>query len=251
MKQQLFNIRLKIKQMMHLVAKQLRVPHHCLLCTTSVTQHMLCESCFFELPWHTAPKCAQCHLPSNHEICGKCLKSPPFFDSTISVYRYDFPINHMIGQYKYQEALHISAFFAKALLKTLKQTPLTNKNNMARPIIDLIIPMPMHTLRLQERGFNQAVEIAKKVSEVLSIAIDYTACKRVVHNPPQASLPLKKRQHNVAGVFVCQKSLAGLNVAIIDDVMTTGASLNELARTLKNAGAQYVECWVIARTLPK
>lgn len=170
--------------MMHLVAKQLRVPHHCLLCTTSVTQHMLCESCFFELPWHTAPKCAQCHIPSNHEICGKCLKSPPYFDSTISVYRYDFPINHMIGQYKYQEALHISAFFANALLKTLRQTPFTNKNNMARPIIDLIIPMPMHTLRLQERGFNQAVEIAKKYQKCLvlpSITLPASALSIIHH----------------------------------------------------------------------
>jgi len=117
--------------------------------------------------------------------------------------------------------------------------------------IDLIIPMPMHSTRLKERSFNQALEIARLIAKNTHIKCDYTACERNKLTPPQASLPLKERIKNIRGVFNCTQSLQGLNIAIIDDVMTTGASLNELAKTLKQAGAARVECWVVARTLPK
>jgi ComF family protein len=117
--------------------------------------------------------------------------------------------------------------------------------------IDLMIPMPMHSTRLKERGFNQALELARIISKSMQIKLDYTTYKRVKLTPPQASLPLKERIKNIYNVFSCQQNLLGLNIAIVDDVMTTGASLNELAKTLKKAGAAHVECWVIARTLPK
>lgn len=110
--------------------------------------------------------------------------------------------------------------------------------------------MPMHATRLKERGFNQALEIARLVSRQLHIPIDYTSCQRTRYTPPQASLPLKERIKNIKGVFECNANLQGLSVAMIDDVMTTGASLNELAKTLKQSGAAHVECWVITRTLP-
>lgn len=111
--------------------------------------------------------------------------------------------------------------------------------------------MPMHATRLKERGFNQALEIARLISKNMQMKLNYTSCQRTKYTPPQASLPLKERIKNIRGVFKCQQNLQGLNIAVVDDVMTTGASLNELAKTLKQAGASHVECWVIARTLPK
>ncbi len=111
--------------------------------------------------------------------------------------------------------------------------------------------MPMHATRLKERGFNQALEVARLLSQQLTIKLDHSSCQRTRYTPPQASLPLKERIKNIRGVFECQQQLNGLSIAIVDDVMTTGASLNELARTLKQAGAAHVECWVIARTLAK
>lgn len=111
--------------------------------------------------------------------------------------------------------------------------------------------MPMHAKRLKERGFNQALEIARLVSKQLKISLDYTTCQRTKYTPPQASLHLKERFKNIRGAFNCQKGLQDMRIAIVDDVMTTGASLNELAKTLKQAGASHVECWVIARTLQK
>ncbi len=141
--------------------------------------------------------------------------------------------------------LHLANMFATLLMdKKLAHQKLAEK-------IDLIIPMPMHHSRLKERGFNQALEIARIIAKKAQLQLDYTICQRIKLTPPQASLPLKERIKNILGVFSCQQNLQGLNIALVDDVMTTGASLNELAKTLKQAGAAHVECWVIARTLPK
>ena len=109
----------------------------------------------------------------------------------------------------------------------------------------------MHSARLKERGFNQALELARIISKSRQIKLNYTASQRLKLTQPQASLPLKERISNISGVFSCQQNLQGLNIVIVDDVITSGASLNELAKTLKEAGAAHVECWVIARTLPK
>ena len=112
--------------------------------------------------------------------------------------------------------------------------------------------MPMHSQRLKERGFNQAIVIAKALNKIFMIkkGLDYKSVVRHKLAPPQASLPLKERVKNIQGAFKVEGDLTGKAIAIVDDVMTSGASLNELAKTLKKAGAARVECWVIARTLP-
>lgn len=216
---------------------------YCTLCTSYDGGALgLCENCLRDLPWHTKPQCPQCALNSDGRTCGSCLAVAPSFEATTALFTYDFPLDRLLQQYKYRESLQLANTFATLLHeKALK--------NLGK--IDLIIPMPMHAKRLQERGFNQALEVAKIVSKLTKIPLDYNACQRVKLTPPQASLPLKERSKNIRGVFNCQKDLTGLNIAMIDDVMTTGASLDELAKTLKQAGAAYVECWVIARTLPK
>lgn len=152
-------------------------------------------------------------------------------------------MDSLLQQYKYKDMLHLAHTLA-TLFHRQKLSELANK-------IDLIVPIPMHQQRLQERGFNQALEIARVIANNTGIKLDYSSCNRTKLTPPQASLPLKERIKNIRGVFTCTQSLQGLNIALVDDVMTTGASLNELAKTLKQAGAAHVECWVIARTLPK
>lgn len=145
--------------------------------------------------------------------------------------------------YKYKGVLQLADTFAQLL----HQQRLAND---VKEKIDLIIPMPMHSTRLKERGFNQALELARIISKKTQIKCDYTTCQRTKFTPPQASLPLKDRIKNIRGVFSCTQNVQGLRIAIVDDVMTTGASLNELAKTLKEAGAVHIECWVVARTLP-
>lgn len=134
--------------------------------------------------------------------------------------------------------------FAKLLIQNVSE-----QNISKQDLPDLLIPMPLHPKRLKERGFNQSLEIAKIMSKQLDIELDYAACTRTKYTQPQASLPLKQRANNIKGAFQCARPLTGLRIALIDDVMTTGASLNALAKAVKAKGASHVECWVIARTL--
>ena len=145
----------------------------------------------------------------------------------------------MMQRYKYGSMLNLGYIFGKILSKEV---------NLAE--VDLIIPMPMHPTRLKERGFNQALEIAKIITKNCPEKLDFKSAQRQKYTPPQAILPLKARVKNIKGAFKVTTNLTGKRIAIIDDVMTTGASLNELAKTLKLAGSSHVECWVIARTLP-
>ncbi len=146
--------------------------------------------------------------------------------------------------YKYGSALQTAHLFAHMMMTQYAQRFSSNTT-------DLIIPMPLHPQRLKERGFNQSLEIARLLSKQLGIPLDYHSAIRSKYTPPQASLALKERAKNIKGAFAVNGDLVGKRIAIVDDVMTTGASLNELAKTLKQAGASHVECWVVARTLPK
>jgi ComF family protein len=221
----------------------------CLLCDANIDAlqpniHAACRACLNDLPWHPKTSCPQCGLSSsgtglNRTVCGSCISAPPDFDATISVFLYDFPIDAMMQRYKYGNMLSLCSFFGQLL-----------NEKVAPETVDLIIPMPMHPARIKERGFNQAHEIAKILCKNHKEKLDYKSAQRQKLTPPQASLPLKERVKNIKGAFSVTGNLAGKRIAIVDDVMTTGASLNELAKTLKKAGAGHVECWVIARTLP-
>lgn len=223
----------------------------CVLCANHEGGKLgLCGACQKNLPWHASPQCPQCGLLSDGLACGSCLNASPSFDATHTLFTYDYPLDRLLQHYKYRESLHLANTFASLFIdKKLSNALVTQQN--ANPKIDRIIPMPMHDTRLKQRGFNQALEITRRISKYMRIELDYTSCQRTKLTPPQASLPLKERIKNIRGVFHCHQNLQGLNIAIVDDVMTTGASLNELAKTLKQAGAAHVECWVIARTLPK
>ena len=138
---------------------------------------------------------------------------------------------------KYRARLALAGFFAC----TLTSRPL--------PEVDLIVPMPLHPKRLAERGFNQALEIARGLRRHLGTPIEPRGVLRVKDTLPQTMLPYEERAKNVRGAFLCKLDLSGTSVAVVDDVMTTGATLNELARALKRAGATRVENFVIARTV--
>ena len=228
--------------------RDLFLNQRCLLCASHKGGKLsLCDACLDDLPWHDAPHCPQCGLLSNSLLCGNCLNATPSFDATLALFTYDYPLDRLLQHYKYQESLSLANTFASLWLDKHPTNIAGSQDKI--PEIDLIIPMPMHKDRLQQRGFNQALEIARLISKHRQIKLDYNSCKRTRLTPPQASLPLKERIKNIQGVFQCDQNLQGLNIALVDDVMTTGASLNELAKTLKQAGAAHVECWVIARTL--
>ena len=212
------------------------LPQHCLLCRAAAPALALCNKCYAELPWLPAARCPQCALPTHGgQLCGACLSHPPRFDAVTAAFVYAWPLAPLIHQYKYAGNLVLARLFARALATRIIGTT------------DLIIPMPLAPARLRERGFNQALEIARTVSRATGIALAATACRRVRDSAPQATLPWKERAKNIRGAFVCDADLRGKRVAVIDDVLTTGATLNELARNLRKAGASHVEGWVVAR----
>jgi ComF family protein len=214
----------------------------CLLCGWRTDSHSgFCLDCNDELPHTSDTCCPQCGLSTNGSgssslICGNCLSSPPHFDVTRAACLYQFPMDSILQRYKYGQDLAL----CRALGHLLSQKIIPDS-------VDVIIPMPMHPQRLKERGFNQALEIARVFANG---KLDYTSTTRQKLTPPQASLPYKERVKNIRGVFATEEDFTGKRVAIVDDVMTTGASLNELAKTLKKAGASHVKCWVVARTWP-
>jgi ComF family protein len=220
-------------------------PQTCLMCAAwQGGAYGICQDCLADMPWHNCAQCPQCGLPAyDNQLCGHCIQSPPDFDTTHALFRYEFPIQQMLQRYKYSELLTLGETFGNLLADQMA------KNNLGL-MPDLITPMPLHPQRLQTRSFNQSLEMARVVSKKLGIKLNQNICQRIKLAPPQASLPLKERVKNMKGAFACTQPLQGQRIAVIDDVMTTGASLNSLAKTLKKAGASRVECWVIARTLP-
>jgi ComF family protein len=174
------------------------------------------------------------------EVCGVCLKKPPAFTRTLAALRYTFPVDAMIHALKYQANLAIAPILAHLLIKKL---------TAAEPLPDVIIPMPLHPIRLRERGFNQAMEISRYLSKYMKIVILPDSCSRIRHTLPQTRLPWKDRQKNIREAFSCKIDLSGKHIAVVDDVMTTGTTLNELAKALRQQGATEISNWVIARTL--
>jgi len=229
---QLIDIRLKFKHIM--------LPQQCLLCAALAGNDGICLGCNADLPWQHGPCCPVCALPTGTgEVCGACLQHPPAFDATLAPFKYKLPINLVLQRYKYAGLLAVAEVTGELLVSSLR--------GESKP--DLIIPMPLHATRLIERGFNQAAEIARVVASKLDIPLDLHGCSRTRPTKPQAGLSLQERKKNLRGVFACRRPLGGKHVALLDDVMTTGASLNELARTVKDAGAARVEWWIVARTL--
>jgi len=200
----------------------------------------VCSACAADLPRLQKPSCPRCATPTpSGETCGHCLKKPPHFDAVQAVFTYDFPLDKLIQSFKYAHRLALGAYFGRQL------------SMLERIEADLIIPLPLHCERLRERGFNQAIELARPVSRAWHLPIDATSCTRTRNTTAQAQLRWRQRIKNMRGAFHCSTDLTGKRIVLIDDVMTSGASLNECARTLKLHGALEVTALVVARALPK
>lgn len=216
------------------------LPQACLLCGARVTGALLCPGCTEDMPALPRERCPQCALPSpGGDPCGGCLKHPPSFSHTAAAHAYAFPLDALVKHCKYGGNLGLTDWFADGLARELAGAP--------RP--DLILPMPLHDVRLAQRGFNQATEIARRLAPRLGVPWLAQGCRRVRDTPPQAGLDLKARRRNLRGAFACDMDLSGRRVALVDDVMTSGTSLDELGRTVLKAGATEVWAWVVARTL--
>lgn len=243
----------------------------CYLCGCASVRAICMESVavFPASPPHACPRCA---LPVPQAgVCGVCLTHPPCFDATVAAYAYGDPLDQALQAFKYRHALGLTRFLAAQLDRALdaaqaagllpSTTPpasAATSTFAASRGVDLIVPMPLAPARLADRGFNQALELARPIAQRRRIALDAHTVRRIRDTPPQTLLPWKERARNIQGAFACSgtagsvnpRPLAGLRIAVVDDVMTTGSTLNELACVLKAAGAVHVTNWVVARTLP-
>jgi ComF family protein len=206
----------------------------CFLCR-GAARAVICGDCDAELPRLTQPLCPRCALASPRgETCGRCLAEPPPYDATVAALAYRFAADVLIHALKFRGELALAPFLGSLLVQKIKD-------------VDCIVPVPLSSERLRERGYNQSVEIARAIGRPIELDV----CIRTRHSAAQTELPLADRGRNVRGAFLCTRPLDGKSVAVVDDVMTTGATLGEIAATLKAAGAARVVNWVVARTFPE
>jgi len=223
-------------------AARLALPQRCELCAGHSGTDLVCRACMHDLP-RIEPACPVCALPAPEgETCGGCLAHPPPYDATTSAYTYAFPVDRLVQAFKYQGRLALAEWCADAIVAA--------RARIAMPAPEHVVAMPLAADRQRERGFNQAAEIARAVATRVDATQIDAGVRRIRATAPQAALPWDERATNIRGAFECTLDLTGVHVAVIDDVMTTGATLAEFARTLKAAGAARVENWVVARTPP-
>ena len=203
----------------------------------------LCPGCEQSLPilQHACPRCAIPYEQAlTHGECGTCQKQPPAFTRAIALYRYAPPVDHFIRELKFRQQLGLACLLGERLAQRLLR-------ETSRP--DLIIPVPLHKARLRERGYNQALEIARPLARALGAPLDFRSLVRVRATAPQTGMTVAERRQNLRGAFALRNNdvVRKLRVALVDDVMTTGSTVQAAAHCLRAAGAQEVEIWVIAR----
>ena len=221
-------------------------PPTCVLCGAPGADGMdLCCSCRADLP-HNPSRCRRCALPLPPSAppggpCGVCQRNPPAFDCCIAPFRYEGAVPHLVTGLKFHARMHYARLLGSLLTAELVDT------GGRQP--ELIVPVPLHPTRLRERGFNQALEIARIPAHRLGLPITTGICVRRLNTAPQSGLEAKQRRRNIHGAFTVRDVPEVRHLALIDDVVTTGSTVDELAKTLKRAGVQRVDVWAVAETV--
>ncbi|EDP45825.1 ComF family protein [Rickettsiella grylli] len=219
--------------------------HHCIICSEKTHRKIdLCKACEKDLPW-LKRVCYSCANPlpylTTQSICGACLKNPlPFYKLCI-FFSYTDIIKRFIIGLKFQQRLDYAKILGTLLAKKI------NARYQGEPLPDRIIPVPLHKKRLYERGFNQAIELAKPISKKLNIPIEYRRCKRVHNTVAQSKLSASQRVINMKNAFIAHPDLAHHHIALLDDVMTTGRTLIETSRALYDVGVKRIDVWCCSR----
>jgi ComF family protein len=202
----------------------------------------ICQACLHDLARNRS-SCYRCGLhfdqaPSSPQLCGRCLQQTPPFDDTFAPFLYQGGMRYLISQLKFQHQLANARLLGNLLADHLTA-------NAERP--DCLVPVPLHPRRYRQRGFNQSIEIARTVSKRLALPLDLNSCQRLRDTGHQSALPAKQRRANLRNAFAVTRAMPYQHLAIIDDVMTTGATVTALATALKNSGVNRVDVWVCAR----
>lgn len=240
------------KRLLHVTCRP-----HCLICHYPAQPSQLCVACG---DWAIAQKldpkccCIKCGITlPEHDAsasigdfalhCGRCLTDAPAFTRCTAAVGYAEICAKLVNQLKHQRRLAATTPISQIMVDHL-QTQYHRPSQM----IDLLVPVPLHPHRLKQRGFNQALEIARPLSRELGISLSENACLRVRNTAPQQGLKVSIRKRNLKNAFVGLSDVRDQHVAIIDDVVTTGTTTNSVARALLDAGAKSCDVWCFART---
>lgn len=203
----------------------------------------LCRACLAGLPRYLHG-CSRCGVPLPAETpagpCGQCQRRPPPYASCHAAFLYTEPLPTLVGGAKFRGRMNLIRLLGQCLALSLRE------HKVAMP--DLIVPVPLHAKRLRQRGYNQALELARVLGRELGVPWDAHSCSRILHTKPQTALERKERRRNVRGAFRVRGPLGVERVAVLDDVVTTGSTVSELSRVLLQAGVEQVDVWAVART---
>lgn len=219
------------------------LPDACALCTAPAPRgRHLCPACERALP-RLAAGCPVCAAPADPALagaplpCGRCQRRPPPYRAVRAPFRYASPVDRLVQGGKYSGRLDWLALLAQHLVRHLGD---------AGACVDLVVPVPLHRTRLRSRGYNQSLELARPVARALGLPLRH-ALGRVRATRPQAGLPAAERRANLRRAFAPRAPVANARIALVDDVMTSGATVAAAAASLRAAGAASVEVWVVAR----
>lgn len=219
------------------------LPNHCYLCGDE-SREFLCTGCQRDLPTvdHSCYCCALplVHNPGHLALCGDCLRQPKPFTRTLAAFTYGHPIDFLINRFKHHRHFVCGDYLSEHLL------PLLHQAYKEDTWPEALVPVPLHWTRYWVRGFNQSQLIAYRLHQHLNTPVMH-GCRRIRRNPRQQGLKRKERLRNLRQTFITAGNLAGRHIALVDDVMTTGATVTELAQRLRQAGAARVDVWVLAR----
>jgi ComF family protein len=228
----------KVDQWLRQAARTLFSPR-CLLCAEAGhAGRDLCAACTRALPWNRSA-CLRCAIPlPAAAVCGACLQKPPPLDETHAAFVYGFPLDRLVPRFKFHHDLAAGRLLAELMAEYF----------LALPAPDALVPVPLHRERLRQRGYDQALELAKPLARALRIPLLADALVRTRATAPQSELDAGARQRNLRRAFAVRASAAlPAHVVLVDDVMTTGATLEAAAKTLLRAGVTRVDAWVCAR----
>lgn len=214
-------------------------PPRCVGCARR--DRWLCPACSATLALLPAARCRRCAVPlTGALVCPRCYREPPRFEQIICRHPYEGPVRDLVHRLKYRRARHLVGTLVSLIVDDVAALP--------RP--DVVVPVPLHPARARQRGFNQAALLASAIGDALNVRVDAAALERTRDTPSQVSLPFDQRRANVRGAFAGRGNTRGLTVLLVDDVCTTGSTLDACALALRRAGAVSVTAVVIARVLP-
>ncbi|MBL6752549.1 MAG: ComF family protein [Nevskia sp.] len=219
------------------------LPGRCTICRGAAAD-LLCGPCRAELPWNrvACPGCARPQIGPAAFICARCTVRPPPFEQAWSAFRYAWPVDAAIHRLKYHADFRGARWLGTEMARALSARP--------EALPQVLLPVPLHGGRLRRRGYNQAMELARALSRALSVPVDAAAARRLRATEDQIGKSAAQRRRNVKGAFAAKaQRVQGLHVALVDDVMTTGSTLAELAAECRKAGAARVEVWTAARAV--